>query len=133
MFNPPKITLLYSGIMALFYLGLSNYVIYWRLKEKRGLGSDNDPKSPLFRSIRIHGNFSEFIPFILFLMALDEMTYRSVEWLHVYGIVLVVGRILHLWGLTLSDGTSVQRFSGAFVTFTLLFVLGVLLIVKGLA
>lgn len=128
----PKITLLYSGILALGYVALSVYVIRWRWKEKKGLGFANDPSSGLFRAVRIHGNFMEFVPFTLFLIALDEMTNRAPMNIHIYGIALVIARILHFLALRKTDGPSWQRASAMGLTFLLLVGIGVQLIIKGL-
>lgn len=127
-----KITLLYSGILALMVFALSLNVIWYRFKEKTGLGHNQSPESRLFRSIRIHGNFLEYIPLLLLLMALDEMSGRSSFMLHTIGISLVLGRVLHYFGLTKSPNTSWQRFLGTNLTFIPLVIMGINLIMKGL-
>lgn len=133
LLTAPKVTLLYSGLLAIAYGLLTLYVIRWRWIERRGLGHDNNPKSGLFRAVRIHANFFEFVPFILFLMAMDEMTGRSRSWIHVFGVLLVLARIFHFWGIKISDLTSIQRTLGVLLTIGLLFTLGVLVLIKGVA
>ena len=133
IFTAPKVTLLYAGIMALAYFALSVYVIRWRWKENRGLGFANDPSSGLFRAVRIHGNFMEFVPFTLLLIALDEMTNLKPVCVHWYGGALIVARILHFFAIRKTEGPSWQRVVAMFLTFALLTVLGVSLILKGIA
>lgn len=131
--NPPKLSLLYSGILSLFYIGLAFHVIFWRYKEKKGLGHDANPASKLFRAVRIHGNFMEYVPLVLLLLTLDEVSGSSTRWLHGCGLILIYSRIMHTWGIMKTDGASWQRFSGVATTLTLTGILAIRLIMKGLA
>src|SRR5665647_401177 len=115
--TPPKITMLYAGILGLLYFALSINVVRWRWKEKKGLGHENDFKSGLFREIRIHGNFAEYIPVLILMMALDEMTGRNQTFLHIIGGALVVGRIGHHFGITKTSTASLGRALGVFSSF----------------
>lgn len=128
----PKVTMLYAGLAGVMYFVLTAMVIRLRASTKTGLGHDADPTSPLFRAVRIHGNFAEFVPFILLLMAFDELSGRTQLIMHVFGIVLIVSRILHYQGVTQSHAKSTGRMLGAMGTFTLLLVLSTLLIIKGI-
>lgn len=129
----PKITLLYTGLLGLFYVALSFNVIRLRRSKLVGLGHDNDPHDPLFRAVRIHGNFSEYIPLLLLMMVLDEMTGRSPLWLHAMGILLLASRVLHMIGITSTHKKSFGRLSGMMITLNLLIISSILLILKGLA
>lgn len=128
----PRVTLLYAGIMGLFYLAISLYVVRQRTQKKIGLGHDNDPSSPLFRAVRIHANFSEFVPFILFLFLLDEMTGRNPLVLHALGFSLLIARCAHYAGIKKTDRSSPERLIGMAVTMICLVVPSALLILKGL-
>lgn len=130
-FIPPKITMLYAGILGLMYLFLSISVVRWRWIELKGLGCDQDPKSGLFRAVRIHGNFFEYVPLILLFLAMDEMTGRLPLPVHLMGIVLVLGRLGHFLGIRKSHTTSAGRTISVAFTFGLLLVLSILLIMKG--
>jgi len=59
---------------------------------------DNDSKRVHAR-IRAHANWAEYVPIALLLMFLAEYQGISVLWLHVYGIILTVGRVLHGVGM----------------------------------
>ena len=132
-FSTPKISLLYAGILGILYLLLSVNVINLRRKKLTGLGHSTDPNCPLFRSVRIHGNFNEYIPFILLLLVLDEVTGRNKLVLHFLGSLLVLGRIGHFIGITKSHKTSAGRFLGTIITYGCLVTLSVFLISKGLS
>lgn len=127
----PKVTMFYAGLCGIMYFVLTPMVIRLRNITKTGLGHDTDPSSPLFRAVRIHGNFSEFVPFILLLMALDEMSGRSQLVMHIFGITLVSARVLHYMGVTKSHTKSYGRMLGAMGTFTVLIVISTLLLIKG--
>lgn len=131
--TPPKLTLIYVGIMALMYVALTVNVIRQRWVARRGIGCEDDQKSPLFRAIRVHGNFAEFVPFILLMMALDEMTARLPMMVHIFGITLIFARVCHYLGITKTHLTSWQRAISVLLTNLLLIVLAILLLMKGLS
>lgn len=128
----PKVSMLYAGLMGIMYFLLTAMVIRQRAATKTGIGHDTDPSSPLFRAVRIHGNFSEFVPFILFLMTLDEMSGRNQLVVHAFGFALLIARMSHYLGIKKSDKGSPERLIGAATTFTLLITLSVLLVIKGI-
>jgi uncharacterized membrane protein YecN with MAPEG domain len=128
----PKVSMLYSGLLGIMYFLLTAMVIRQRALTKTGIGHAPDPSSPLFRAVRIHGNFSEFVPFILFLMALDEMSGRNQLIIHVFGFALLIARMCHYLGIKKSDKGSYERLIGAASTFTILITLSVLLVIKGI-
>ena len=128
----PKVTMLYSGLLGVMYFLLTAMVIRQRGLTKTGLGHEPDPASPLFRAVRIHGNFHEYVPFILFLMALDEFSGRNPLIIHAFGFALLVARMCHYLGIKKSDKGSPERMIGAATTFTLLITLSTLLVIKGI-
>ncbi len=120
----PLITALYAGILALYLIPMIGIIIKRRFQSGIGLGSGRDdgllPEQNLLRAVRIHGNFLEFVPIILFLMLLMEITGTSANILHGMGITLAIGRALHGWGLFKSSGTTWQRFIGTIVSILLI-------------
>jgi uncharacterized membrane protein YecN with MAPEG domain len=109
------ITANYAALLALFYIGLSCWVVRQRWGQRVGLGDGGKP--PLRRAIRIQGNFGEYVPFCLVLMLLLESMDFNPDCIHGLGITLVTARGFHLWGLAKSSGTSVGRFVGTCLTF----------------
>jgi len=113
------VTSTYAAGLALFYIGLSCWVIHLRRVHRVGLGTGGQPK--LKRAIRIHGNFAEYVPFCLLIMLFLESSQVDAHWIHALGATLVIARIFHLWGLVHSSGTSIGRFLGTSLTFLVLF------------
>jgi len=66
--------------------------------------------------IRTHGNFIEHAPFALLVLALLELCGLAPEWLWGFGGALLLGRLLHAFGLSRSGGYSFGRFTGTVLT-----------------
>ncbi len=105
-----SITLFYGAVLALMYVGLALEVVYHRRRAKVGIGHGDDRK--LRRSIRVHANFGEYVPFAVVLVGLLEADAAPAWALHTMGTVLVVSRVLHRVGLGAKAGTSLGRFWG---------------------
>lgn len=88
----------YAGICAIIYAILTIRSIQARMRHKVSLGNGTD--MAFTRVIRAHGNFFEYAPFILFLLALLELRQVSPIFLHIAGFTLVVTRIIHAIGVT---------------------------------
>ena len=125
----PHTTLLFCAIFTLFYMILSFRVIYFRLKDQVPLGHKPDMKSRLFRAIRIHANFNEYIPLFLIILGLMEMSGINRNYILILGWTMVVGRILHVIGLERSHATSFGRFTGSFITFSTLIMASILILI----
>lgn len=108
------ITLLYAGLLGLWFLILSVRVIGGRRSGNVSLG-DGGSES-LLRRIRAHGNFAEYAPFILVLMAALENTGVQGWWLHVVGVPLLVGRLLHGYAFSFTQQFVVGRVVGMVLT-----------------
>lgn len=117
------ITAFYASLLTLLYIGLSFNVIRLRFKLKVGVGDGGQEQ--LTKAIRIHGNFSEYMPLALILLAGFELSGGNSAWVHVFGSVLFIGRVLHAIGLTQSVGTSKPRVFGILSMFTVLLVLAI--------
>ena len=108
--NPVPITALYTGLLALLLLVLALRVIRLRWKLRVGIGDGGDKS--MSKAIRVHGNATEQVPIALLLLLVAELSHAGPTLLHACGIVLVVARILHAWGLGRSIGASWQRMAG---------------------
>lgn len=111
------ITLLTASILGLIYLGLCYNVVRYRIKELKQAGHDQDT---LDRMVRVQCNFIEYVPIILILLMLLENAGAKNYLLLGCAIGLIVGRILHAWGLSLSAGTSFGRYYGTLITWIVL-------------
>ncbi len=117
------ITGLYAGILGLLLIVLSFRIVQRRMKFKIGVGTGNNPE--LERAVRVHGNFIEYVPFVLLLIGILESGGAPAWAVHAAGITLVVARLLHAVGLTTSAGRTPGRFIGTLATWLLIAVLGI--------
>jgi uncharacterized membrane protein YecN with MAPEG domain len=114
----PKITLLFASLHALLLLALIAPISRHRHRHKIGLGSGGDPV--LERKIRAHANFIEFVPIALVLLALLELAGLQPGWLWMFGVVLLLARVMHALGLSRHAGYSFGRFWGTVLTMLVL-------------
>ena len=123
------VTPLYAGLLGFMFLVLSWRVIQFR---QRGisLGDGGDPI--MLRRIRAHGNFSEYVPLLLLMMAFLELGHTSVYVLHALGIALLLSRLLHAYALSFTERFRFGRVWGAALTFAVLGVGSVLCLLLGL-
>jgi uncharacterized protein len=91
------ITTLYALPLILIWFILWVRVAKSRGEHKVSIG-DGGSKELLLR-IRHHGNFIEWVPFTLILMMLAELQGAPHSWLYVAGALLLLGRVLHPFGL----------------------------------
>lgn len=122
------ITTLYAGLLAILYLFLSAYVIRGRYKYQVGLGEGGNPA--LARRVRIHGNFVEYVPLALLLLYMVDYAQYSPFIVHMLGMMLVIGRVLHAWGLSTSETVSFGRFAGMVLTLVMIAACAILLLWK---
>jgi uncharacterized membrane protein YecN with MAPEG domain len=119
----------YAGINGLIALVLAVLVVRQRGRTKTGLGTGGH--LALEQAIRVHGNFVEYVPLILILLLLLELGGLAPLWLHLMGITITLGRILHAWGLSTSPGESFGRAAGTTLTWLTLLAAFTLCIVRG--
>ena len=125
------ITTLYAALLAILYLCLTAYVIQGRYKYRVGLGDGGNPA--LARRIRIHGNFVEYAPFGLLLLFFLDDAQTSPLIVHILGLMLLLGRILHPWGISCSETTSFGRAAGMILTILMIAIAAILLLWKYIA
>lgn len=112
------ITAAYAGLFALFFAFLSLRVINFR---RRGFAGPDHPETwRLERAIRGHGNFAEYVPLILLLMAFAELNDANVFAIHVIGVVLLAGRLCHAIAFSTEKGVFQFRTIGTAMTMTAL-------------
>jgi len=119
----PTITSLYAGLLALMLVPLSFRVIRMRYRKHIGILDGGDQEMAC--AMRAHGNFTEYVPLSLILMALVEINGAPHYLMHLFGAVLVGGRVLHAIGLSHSPGASRSRVAGMIATFAVLISSGV--------
>lgn len=110
----PKITLLFAALHALMLVALAVPISLRRRRQRIGIGDGSDAQLAL--SIRVQGNFIEYVPLALLLLLLLELGGLPAGWLYAFGCALLLGRILHATGLSRSPGISFGRFWGTALT-----------------
>jgi hypothetical protein len=113
-----SITAFYAALLAVLFLFLSVRVIGWRRERRVEFGHGEDTE--LLRRMRVHANFAEYVPFTLLLMALAESMAPPHLLLHVAGLLLVAGRLLHAYGVSQSPPVMRYRVYGMWLTFVAL-------------
>lgn len=95
--NTVAVTLFFTACCALMQCLLTVLVIRRRLKA--GVYFLDGGDDPLLRRIRAHGNFAETAPMALLLMVLLELSGLDRVWLIVFGVALLLGRVIHATSL----------------------------------
>jgi uncharacterized membrane protein YecN with MAPEG domain len=93
----PAITSLYAALLALLFISLSKRVSTTRREERVSIGDGNNPR--LCRAIAVHNNFAQYVPFALLLITFVELSAAPVWLVHLLGLLLLIGRILHIYGV----------------------------------
>jgi hypothetical protein len=111
-------TTVYAALLALLFVGLSVRVI--RLRRREGVALGGGEREPLTRAVRAHGNFAEYVPLALLLVAMVELS-RPAAWIpHGFGLLLIAGRVLHAVGISRTPERFVFRTVGMAMTFGVL-------------
>ena len=93
----PDTTLMIAVALAVVNLWLSIRTGQARRAAKVSVGDGGNPL--LVARMRAHANFIEYVPMALILMAAIEASGGNRDLLWLFGIVLVIGRILHPFGM----------------------------------
>ncbi|MBU3627918.1 MAPEG family protein [Polynucleobacter sp. AP-Reno-20A-A9] len=118
------ITSIIAAILALIFIKLSLAVIGLRRKNKVGLGSGGH--EDLERAIRTQGNFAEYVPIGIILIACLELNGAPWWLVAVPGIALIIGRLIHAKGMNTPPPDFSKRVLGMKFTFFTLIALAVL-------
>lgn len=122
----PMITAFWTGLIGLLGVLLAINVVRNRLK--LGVDIGDGGKDEMNRAVRVFGNFAEYVPLALVMIALLEMS-GGTRWLiHALGAVLLAARLGHAWGLSSSSGRSLGRFVGTTATWIVIMVAGAMLV-----
>lgn len=125
-----KITALYAGLLAPLFVLLAVQVIRLRYAHRIGVGDGGDPD--LLRRMRVQANFAEYVPFALLLMALTESLGTRPWLLHALGVVLLLARVSHAFGMSQPAETMAFRSAGVAGTFGVLLIAAATCVVNAL-
>lgn len=127
----PATTAFFAALFGLIYAGLSAWVVAGRVSGNVLAGDGG--QGALQKRIRSHGNFSEYVPLTLGLIALLEAG-RTQHWLVVSLLtVLLVARLLHPVGMFAPVNSPRQfacRGGGMIATLLVMAVAAILLLVR---
>lgn len=118
------VTAEYAAILGIFLVLVGINVTIHRVRLKVPLGDGGNEL--MQRMIRIHGNASEYIPIALILMFFAEADGAGRLAIHIAGVALVAGRLLHAQGLWQSSLPDFGRGVGQTLTWLVIAGLGVL-------
>lgn len=118
------VTAIIASLLTIIFIKLSFAVISLRRKNRVGLGSGGH--DDLERAIRAQGNFVEYVPFGIILIACLEL--NGAPWWLVLapGITLIIGRLIHAVGINEPPPDFSKRVMGMKLTFITLFALVIL-------
>lgn len=115
------ITPLYAALLGFVLVALSVRTIRLRRRFQVAVGAGGEPS--LERAIRVQANFVEYVPLALLLLFFLEARLGSGWWVHVPGVALLAGRVLHAVGVSNVKEDLRLRVTGMSLTF--LVILGV--------
>ncbi|MCR5858861.1 MAPEG family protein [Mesorhizobium sp. J428] len=105
-----QVTALYALPLAVLFLILWFRVTVARSKLKISIGDGGNVV--LHEKVRQHGNFVEWVAIVLPLMVIAEGNDAAAIWLHTSGALLLVGRIVHPFGLKANNAAHPLRIVG---------------------
>ena len=118
------ITSVIASVLTIIFVKLSFAVIGLRRKNKVGLGSGGN--EDLERAIRAQGNFAEYVPFGIILIACIELNGAPWWLVALPGIALIIGRLIHAVGINEPPPDFSKRVLGMKFTFYTLIALVVI-------
>lgn len=109
------ITAITASVLAFYFIRLALDVITLRRRHKVSLGDGGI--EDIRRAMRAHGNFAEYVPIALLLMALAELHQAPRPLLIAVGVALLAGRVLHRNGIRQPERAFKNRVRGMQLTF----------------
>ena len=118
------VTAAIASVLALIFVRLSFGVITFRRRHKVSLGSGGH--DDLERAIRAQGNFAEYTPITLVLLACLELNGAPGWLVAVPGLVFIAGRLYHAAGVQEPPPNFARRIRGMQLTLSTLIALAAL-------
>jgi len=109
------ITPIYAALLGLLFVWLSLRVIGARRAAKVALGDGGD--KTLLRRLRVQGNFAEYAPLGLILIACIELQGAPAWAVHAPASALLIGRCVHAYGVSGDPENFRLRVAGMMLTF----------------
>ena len=119
-----SVTSCVAAVLTVIYIRLALAIIRLRKANLVSLGSGG--RDDLEKAIRAHGNFAEYVPFGLILLACLELNGATWYLVAILGLGLVVGRVCHAHGINRPTPDFRMRVLGMQFTFFTLILLAAL-------
>lgn len=104
----------YAAILALIFVALSFRALLLRRRKGFAIGMSDDPE--LIRATRVHSNFAEYVPLSLILFYFLEARTTDPIVIHILCIALIIGRLVHAYGVSQVNENFRLRVAGMFLT-----------------
>ena len=108
------ITGIYAAVLGIMFIVLRLNVVIARAKSEISIMHGDN--MILAEKIRRFGNFIEVVPHALILLGIVESFGASSTILHAIGALLLIGRILHVFGLDHKNGKNPLRIASGLLT-----------------
>ncbi len=113
-----KITFFYAALLAILFVIISIRTIRLRRSLRIAVGDAGNPK--MIRAMRVHANFSEYVPLSLLLIYFVEVSGGHPYLIHALGFSLLMARLSHGYGLSQEKENFKFRVSGMVTTFSVI-------------
>ena len=113
-----KITFFYAALLAILFVVLSGKTILLRRALKIAVGDAGNNK--MLRAIRVHSNFSEYVPLTLLMIYFVEASGGHALFIHGLGLSLFLARLSHAYGLSQETENFKYRVRGMATTFAVI-------------
>ena len=113
-----------AALLTVIFIRLSFAVIRLRRKNQVALGDGGH--EDLERAIRAQGNFAEYVPFGIILIACLELNGAPWWLIAIPGVTLIIGRLIHARGINIPPPDFSKRILGMKFTFNTLIALAAL-------
>jgi len=120
----------YAAVFVFFFVFLAVRVILMRQKYRVGIGAGGH--TDLERASRVHANFAEYVPFAILLFGFMEMQSQSRWLIHILAIILLVGRLIHAYGVSQQNENIGLRVTAMLLTFGVMIVAAIVLLINAL-
>ena len=97
-------------------------------RKTAGVGIGDGGDHELAKRVRAHANAVEYVPIGLILLLILELDQTTPVLVHAFGITLVVGRVLHAFGLSKTSKISTGRALGIVLSALAITAMAVLLL-----
>ncbi len=111
-----SVTPIYAILLTLLFLVLSFRVIVERRGNKFAYGNNDSHR--IEAKIRAQANWAEYTPIALLLLLMAELQGVGPIWLHLTGIILLIGRVTHGYGMSVNPKNFRFRVYGMVLTVT---------------